>query len=382
MENPSGRWSLSSWKNKRKIPSDSARDRYLECAHTPGQLLCKPTWTTNRADRKIARHVQHSNLSSIWDQTSKRRAIIRKRKLAILSFGLVEVATDVVMQVLCNLTSLLKGINYRLMLLRLPLWTKRHATLISAYAPTMTSSDDTNDEFYEDLESLLNSVPKKDKLLVLNDFNVRVGTYHKTWEGIIGRNGLWNSNSNGHLFLRTCSAHDLVITNTIFRLPNRNKTSWMHPRSKHWHLIDYVIVKKKDRQDVTVTKSTCGADCWTDHRLIILKLSLSSLKKRPQGKKFNKRLNATKLEQPSVYIKKAKKWPWCKPWKSRLRFQKCGRGLDRLSRHRLQYSARATRSQPTQTSGLVWWERHRHSGTAGRKTIGFQNTPAGQKFHL
>ena len=49
----------------------------------------------------------------------------------------------------------------------------------------------------------------------------------------------------------------------------KNRTSWMHPRSKHWHLIDCVIIKRKrDRQDVRVTSAVCGAECWTDHRLI------------------------------------------------------------------------------------------------------------------
>ena len=45
----------------------------------------------------------------------------------------------------------------------------------------------------------------------------------------------------------TC-AHELLITNTVFRLPTRNKTSWMHPRSKLWHLIDYVIVRRKETE--------------------------------------------------------------------------------------------------------------------------------------
>ena len=42
-----------------------------------------------------------------------------------------------------------------------------------------------------------------------------------------------------------------------FCLPNRNKTPWVHPRSEHWHLIDYVIVRRTDRQDVRVTKTMC-----------------------------------------------------------------------------------------------------------------------------
>ena len=70
----------------------------------------------------------------------------------------------------------------------------------------------------------------------------------------------------------------------------------MHPRSKHWHLIDYVVVRKRDRQDMRVTKSMCGANCWTDHRLIVTKLNIRvQPKRRPQGKKAPKRLNITQL---------------------------------------------------------------------------------------
>ena len=62
--------------------------------------------------------------------------------------------------------------------------------------------------------------------------------------------------------------------NTLFRLPTRNKTTWMHPRSKHWHLIDYVITRKKGASDIRVRMSMCGAECWTDHRLLVSKLTL------------------------------------------------------------------------------------------------------------
>ena len=200
-----------------------------------------------------------------------------------------------------KLTSLPKGLNDRLMHMRVPLKGKCHTTIISAYAPTMTNPEETKERFYADLEVLIASVPKEDKLIILGDFNARVGTDCQAWEGVIGKNGIGKSNSNGHLLLRTCSAHDLLITNTVFRLPNRNKTSWMHPRSKHWHLIDYIIVRRRDRKDVQVTKAMCGAECWTDHRLILSKLNMHiHPRRRPQGKKANKRLNISKLEQNSV----------------------------------------------------------------------------------
>ena len=159
-----------------------------------------------------------------------------------------------------------KGINDRLMTVRLPLPRKRHATLISAYAPTLTNPDDVKAKFYEDLKDTISAVPRSDKLILLGDFNARVGRDHLSWDGVLGKNGVGNCNSNGLLLLETCAAHDLLITNSVFRLPKRNKTSWMHPRSKHWHLLDYVIIRQRDRRDVRVTKTMCGAECWTDHR--------------------------------------------------------------------------------------------------------------------
>ena len=136
------------------------------------------------------------------------------------------------------------------MTLRLPLSGNKHATFVSVYAPMMTNPDQIKDKFYNDLDDVISATPITDKLILLCDFNARVSTDQQTWEGVIGPEGVGKCNSNSHLLLRKYAEHDLLITNTIFRLPNRNKTSWMHPRSKHWHL----IVRRTDRQDVRMTK--------------------------------------------------------------------------------------------------------------------------------
>ena len=163
----------------------------------------------------------------------------------------------------------------------------------------MTNPDEVKDKFYDDLDSVISVAPRTDKLILLGDFNARMGTDHQTWEGVIGTEEVGKCNSNGFLLLRKCKEHELLITNTVFRLPTRRKTSWMHPRSKHWHLIDYVIVRRKGRHAVRVTKTMCGADCWTDHRLVSkLNLRIQPVR-RPQGKKVPKRLHVSKLKQDS-----------------------------------------------------------------------------------
>ncbi|XP_063600380.1 uncharacterized protein LOC134776560 [Penaeus indicus] len=132
----------------------------------------------------------------------------------------------------------------------------------------------------------------------------RVGTEYASWKGILGRNGIGKCNSNGFLLLETCSTHELLITNSVFRLPHQNKMLWMHPHLNHWHLLDYVIVRQRDRQDVQVTKAMCGAECWTDHRLLIFKLKIRiQPPRRPQGQKVPKRLNVSKLK--SDHVKKS-----------------------------------------------------------------------------
>ncbi|XP_053537268.1 craniofacial development protein 2 [Ictalurus punctatus] len=161
----------------------------------------------------------------------------------------------------------------------------------------MTNPEKVKAKFYEDLHSVISDVPRTDKITILGNFNARVSIDSSAWDGVLAKHRVDHCNSNGLLLLQTCAEHELLITNTVFRLPTRNRTSWMHPRSKHWHIIDYVIVRKRDRQDVRVTKSMCGAEFWTDHRLIMTKLNIRiQPNRRPQGKKAPKRLNITKLK--------------------------------------------------------------------------------------
>ncbi|VDM04550.1 unnamed protein product [Schistocephalus solidus] len=74
------------------------------------------------------------------------------------------------------------------------------ATIISAYAPPMTSSDAAKDKFYKRLHTLLATVPKADKIIVVGDLNTRVGTDHAAWQGVLGPHGLGSCIDND-LFL-------------------------------------------------------------------------------------------------------------------------------------------------------------------------------------
>ena len=198
-----------------------------------------------------------------------------------------------------QIPSLPVGISERLMTLRIPISNKRFATIISAYAPTLMSAEEIREQFYADLDTLLRATPATDKLFLLGDFNARVGRDHQQWRGVMGKHGVGKMNSNGLLLLSKCAEHDLLITNTTFRQDDKYKTTWMHPRSKQWHLIDYVITRQRDSKDVLITRAMRGADCWTDHRLVRAKLNMHIVpqhRKRP--KLINQAFNTARLLAP------------------------------------------------------------------------------------
>ena len=60
-------------------------------------------------------------------------------------------------------------------------------------------------------------VPKFDMLLVMGDFNARVGSDTVAWQGTIGRFGPKEWNENAVKLLEFCALNSLVVTNTMFQ---------------------------------------------------------------------------------------------------------------------------------------------------------------------
>jgi hypothetical protein len=77
--------------------------------------------------------------------------------------------------VLKKMNSLPKAISDRIIVMRLPLSNNKFATIISTYAPTMTYPEPEKEEYYRSLSDVVGRVPAAAKLVILGDFNARVG---------------------------------------------------------------------------------------------------------------------------------------------------------------------------------------------------------------
>ena len=173
--------------------------------------------------------------------------------------------------------------------------------MISAYAPTMNHPLDEKEKFYEDLRRILKKVSPHDSILLMGDFNARVGNNHQAWPDVLGKHLLGTSNSNGLLLLSICSEFNLTITNSIFQQRNMYKGTWCHPRSKHWHTLDYVITRQSERNCVKITRAHRGTELWSDHRLVRSKLKIH-IPSKPQRSKPTapKKINFNALKNPAT----------------------------------------------------------------------------------
>uniref|UniRef100_A0A0L8FQ28 Endonuclease/exonuclease/phosphatase domain-containing protein n=1 Tax=Octopus bimaculoides TaxID=37653 RepID=A0A0L8FQ28_OCTBM len=167
-----------------------------------------------------------------------------------------------------------------------------HLTLISAYSPTTTYTLGQRELFYQNLTKVLWSVPKDDKLLILMDFNARVGRDAQSWPDVIGPHGIGHKNTNCQLLLTFCAEQRLTITNTLYQLPDIHTATFMHPTSKCC-----------DIQDVRITRAMRGSDCWTDHLLLRCRLSFSIVSRhRRQKADVKKKLDVQKLNEPKTKV--------------------------------------------------------------------------------
>ena len=104
-------------------------------------------------------------------------------------------------------------------------------TVIQVYAPTSNAEDAEVEQFYEDLQDLLELTPKKYVLFVIGDWNAKVGSQETP--GVTGKfcSGVWNQ--SGQKLIEFCKENILVIANTLFQQYKKRLYTWTSSDGQH-----------------------------------------------------------------------------------------------------------------------------------------------------
>ena len=104
-------------------------------------------------------------------------------------------------------------------------------TVIQVYAPTGNAKEAEVEQFYEDLQDLLELTPRKDVLFIIGDWNEKVGS-QETPEAT-GKFGLGVWNEAGQRLIEFCQENALVTENTLFQQHKRRLYTWKSPDGQH-----------------------------------------------------------------------------------------------------------------------------------------------------
>ena len=143
---------------------------------------------------------------------------------------------------------------------------------IQVYAPTSNTEEAEVEQFYEDLQVLLELTPKKDVLFIRWDWNAKVGSQETP--GVTGKFGLGVQNEAGQRLIEFCQENALVIANTIFQQHKRRLYTWTSPDSQHQNQIDYILCSQRWRSSIQSAKTRLGVGCGAFHELLIAKFRL------------------------------------------------------------------------------------------------------------
>ena len=91
--------------------------------------------------------------------------------------------------------------------------------VIQVYAPTSNAQEAEVDDLYEDLQDLLELIPKEDILFIIGDWNAKLRS--QVIPGVTGKFGLGVQNEAGLKLTEFCQENALVIANTLFQQHKR-----------------------------------------------------------------------------------------------------------------------------------------------------------------
>lgn len=176
----------------------------------------------------------------------------------------------------------------------------RKVTIIQCYAPTEAADQADKEEFYIQLSSVMNEIPRTDIKILMGDFNAKVGS-DTTASSAVGQYGLGSApNNNGERLISLCQENNMKIGGTLFPHKDIHKYTWTSPDGRTRNQIDHICISHRWKQSLLDVRTRRGADMHSDHMLVTgdIRLRLTTFRSNTNAR--HKRLNTHKLADEDI----------------------------------------------------------------------------------
>ena len=136
-----------------------------------------------------------------------------------------------------------KRVSDRLMALKLEV-KGSILNIVSAYAPQVNNGMEQKNDFWQDLDGLIESVLKQKKIILGVDLNGHVVEGNIEDEEVIGKYGAGTRNKEELMVVDFAKRMDLAVANTYFKKKEQHSVTYKSGRKSSQ--VDYVVCRRKN----------------------------------------------------------------------------------------------------------------------------------------
>ena len=136
--------------------------------------------------------------------------------------------------------------------------------IVSAYAPQVNYSMEEKNDFWEDLDGLIESISKEERIVLGADLNGHVGEGNIGDEKIMGRYDAGTRNKEGSMVVDFGKRMDLTIVNTYFKKKDEHRV--MYKSGGKSTQVDYVMCRRRNLKEMCDCKVILNECVAKQHR--------------------------------------------------------------------------------------------------------------------
>ena len=151
--------------------------------------------------------------------------------------------------------------------------------IVSAYAPQVNNSMEEKNDFWEDLDGLIESVSKQERIVLGVDLNGHVGKGNIGDEEIMGRYSAGTKNKKGSMVVYFAKRMNLAIVNTYFKKDEHRVT---YKSGRKNTQVDYVMCRRRDQKKMCNCKVIVNECVTKQHCMVVCKMALMMKNRKAQ----------------------------------------------------------------------------------------------------
>lgn len=166
-----------------------------------------------------------------------------------------------------------EAINSRIIYIELEL--EETTAIIQIYAPTEGSEGTKVEEFYDELQKVVDRVREKARyVIIMGDWNARIGEDEAKGLGAMGPYGEKTQNRNGKKMLDFCITNDLLIGNSFYEHRKEDRNTFEAEGRETKSIIDYIVYTQPTSKIIKDVRVETKAELNTDHRLLVAETTM------------------------------------------------------------------------------------------------------------